>query len=166
MNTREREKKKNPLFSIFFSLSFLPQPTQFWCSSLTTVIFVATTVTTSAEGKLEIWWLFLWERERAQRSATLASVRAPATCTVTATVGMSHTSNELEQDLVHLRDSVEQTIRQTRWWRRRQHVGLFKQDCLSVGCLFFFLNLELWGQIRNEAGKKTQQHKFDFWFLI
>lgn len=41
-----------------------PPPTQFWCSSLTTKIFVATTVTTSAEEKLEIWWLFLcsnWE---------------------------------------------------------------------------------------------------------
>lgn len=40
----------------FFSLHF-PQLRQFWCSSLTTVIFVATTVTTTAEEKWKMWWL-------------------------------------------------------------------------------------------------------------
>lgn len=62
----------NPTFSLFhFAMSkFTPPPTQFWCSSLTTVIFVATTVTTSAEEKIGDMMAFPLSQLRAQSSPT------------------------------------------------------------------------------------------------
>lgn len=87
-------KKKSPLKSSFF----LPQPTQFWCSSLTTIIFVATTVTTSAEEKLEIWWLFLcpnWEL-KAPLHPHHQYALLPGCATM---VEMSHTINALVFDI-------------------------------------------------------------------
>lgn len=88
-------EKNSPSF-ILLTQAFPPQPTQFWCSSLTTVIFVATTVTTSAEEKLEIWWLFLcpnWELKAPLHSHQFALLPGCATM-----VEMSHTRNALVFD--------------------------------------------------------------------